>query len=139
MTTQLTTQEHFDKIVRHLLTQKRRAVAEPYAEYYTCRYREFREDGANLKCAIGCLIPDEDYDPRMEGMDVACLWRHFPKLQPLLAPGEDLIGPWNDPWFSLNARLQRIHDLNMIEDWETRLRDLAREFGLTFPNLEVAA
>lgn len=48
----MTNQEIFDKVVNHLLTQNEKAMTK-----FRCQYRT--EDG--LKCAIGCLIPDEKY------------------------------------------------------------------------------
>lgn len=50
-------QEIFDTVAKHLATQGRRAVGEG-----RCLYRT--EDGA--KCAVGCLISDEEYTPDME-------------------------------------------------------------------------
>jgi hypothetical protein len=47
-------------MVDHLATQKARAWSEDNG---TCGYRT--ETG--LMCAVGCLIPDELYDPEIEG------------------------------------------------------------------------
>lgn len=61
----MTNQELFDTVAAHLLRQGRRAIT---ADGYNCRYRtEPDEDGVVLKCAIGCLIPDELYRPGFEG------------------------------------------------------------------------
>lgn len=54
-----TKQEIFDTVVKHLAQQKRRSVI---PNTNICMYRS--EEG--LKCAIGCLIPDEEYNPEME-------------------------------------------------------------------------
>ena len=54
----------FDKVVKHLLTQKRRSESKR-----GCAYRG--EDGA--MCAVGCLISDKAYDPEIEGHSVYCL------------------------------------------------------------------
>lgn len=57
-------QEIFDTIALHLFTQGKRAT--DFNQSYNwkvCRYRT--SDG--LKCAAGCLIPDDKYDPKMEG------------------------------------------------------------------------
>ena len=53
----MTDQELFDRVVTHLAKQGRRAMAR-----VACLYRT--PDG--LKCAIGCLIPDEKYRAEME-------------------------------------------------------------------------
>lgn len=53
-------QSLFDRVVEHLYKQGRQAMS---AAAGGCAYR-----GDNgLKCAVGCLIADEHYDPRMEG------------------------------------------------------------------------
>lgn len=62
----MTPQEIFDKVATHLFAQGEMAM-DPNTD--TCRYRT--QDGK--KCAIGCLIPDELYDQRMEGCSVSGL------------------------------------------------------------------
>ena len=47
------------RIAEHLAAQRAQAVSADKA----CRYRG--QKGA--MCAVGCLIPDEEYDPEMEG------------------------------------------------------------------------
>ena len=42
----------------------------PLAAPPGCYYRLFLPDGRALKCGIGHSIPDERYDPAMEGQDV---------------------------------------------------------------------
>lgn len=51
-------QKAFDTMLNHLRQQGKPAVTEKGR----CRYRV---DG--LKCAVGALIPDEEYEPAMEG------------------------------------------------------------------------
>lgn len=51
-------QETFDRVMDHLRKQGRPAI-----HVGTCRYRE-----RGNKCAIGALIPDEEYRRRMEGL-----------------------------------------------------------------------
>lgn len=58
-------QEIFDKVFAHLLKQGCRAM-----EGQSCRYRARPSpgsDGQVLSCAIGALIPDELYNPAIEG------------------------------------------------------------------------
>jgi hypothetical protein len=83
-----TNQEAFDLVVTHLKNQGRQAFADG-----ACKYRT--SDG--LKCAIGALIPDEDYMPEMEGFDVRNLIQNFG-----LETGG--VGP------ALLAELQYVHD-----------------------------
>lgn len=54
-------QEVYDTVVNHHRTQGRQATSNG-----SCRYRT--ADG--LKCAIGCLIPDDKYDSTFEGKGV---------------------------------------------------------------------
>lgn len=61
----MTNQEIFDKVVRHLLTQKAQST-----DGSNCLYRG--EHG--MSCAVGCLISDEHYTPDIESRDVSyCL------------------------------------------------------------------
>lgn len=113
-----TDQQIFDHITAHLLKQGRRATS-PAAGYY-CRYRT--EDG--LKCAVGALIPDDRYDPGMEGHLVSELVPNF-----LL----DIIQtPQLGTTIDLLRQLQQIHDraINPQQEWPGALRRVAREFYL---------
>jgi hypothetical protein len=100
----VTKQETFDIVARHLLTQNKKA----YGPYYTafgknngCVYRS--PDG--LKCAAGCLIPDDKYHSDLEG-EIAKL-------------GHDA---------NFVRRLQLIHDNTAEEDWAAALiREAAKE------------
>jgi hypothetical protein len=51
-------QQTFDRVLAHL-----RAQGVPASDGGKCCYRT--EDGR--MCAVGCLIPDEEYDPGIEG------------------------------------------------------------------------
>lgn len=63
---QHTAQEIFDQVAKHLLTQNAVSVD---AEEWNCLYRTSN----GLKCAVGCLIADEEYDIKMENRSVGCL------------------------------------------------------------------
>ncbi|MGQ7794434.1 hypothetical protein ACUN0C_18670 [Faunimonas sp. B44] len=90
-------QDTFDTVVRHLFAQGKQAH-----EYGVCRYRTY--DG--LKCAVGCLIPDEDYDPSFEGQLVDRL--------PIKLPHTNLLGELQDAhdniasWQSPNSLVRRL-------------------------------
>ena len=106
-----TEQELFDKIATHLLTQNEQALSEG-----DCSYR-----GAHgLMCAVGCVIPDEVYDPTMEGTGVSRMLEAFGNKLPELTPHEDLL-----------SALQGVHDCYDPTQWCHRLRDTAVAFGLT--------
>ena len=114
MTEYLSRQEIFDKVASHLLTQGKQSTDLDG----NCLYR--RADG--LKCAIGCLIPDELYDVEMEGADIAMLAERIPGT--LKAIG---LSPVD---FNYAGSLQLIHDSYSPEHWVAQLYRMARDFGL---------
>lgn len=68
-----------DKIEKHLIQQKARAVQiDPDPSKSRCQYRT----DSGLMCAAGCLIPDEMYNPEIEGRNVPCVLRDFPGILP---------------------------------------------------------
>jgi hypothetical protein len=109
----MTHQQIFDQVARHLLTQKRKSVKTPETLTGRCLYRG--PDG--MKCAIGVLIPDEEYVEAMESLSIRQL------LRLLKARFEDV-----DPHF-LNA-LQNLHDDCFVENWKEELRGFAVDHGL---------
>ena len=58
----MTNQEIFDKVYIHLITQNQ-PCTDPNTKQ--CKYKI-----GKLRCAIGCLIPDDDYNYRLEGCGV---------------------------------------------------------------------
>lgn len=89
-------QEAFDTVVTHLYTQKKRAFTSS-----SCLYRT----PEGLKCAAGCLIPDELYDIEMEGAPFYALNKY-----------QNIVDHFNNPWLNnvrfvdLIQRLQDAHD-----------------------------
>ena len=85
-------QDLFNDVVEHLFRQ---GGTSRIGAYSTCLYR-----GDDRCCAVGFLIPDETYDPKMEGRGVSDLIASF--------------GPALPTYFqthrALLARLQNIHD-----------------------------
>lgn len=111
----LTNQEVFDKVVKHLLTQKARAVVgDP--DNQSCRYRT----AEGLKCAVGCLIPDDMYSIGMENNSIGSLLSAFPRVDQLLE-GVD---------YNLLADLQCIHDGDEPEKWHRLLRGVGERYHL---------
>lgn len=106
----LTIQSAFDKAVTHLRKQGRPAVSEEG----TCLYRSAMadENGNYARCAIGCLIPDEEYKPEFEDVLVGAL----PAIAALQTIFEEPFG------FSFMRDLQNAHDhwylLHRDEDFE---------------------
>lgn len=119
-----TPQEIFDTVARHLLTQNKRATNgdSPMDNAATwCRYRT--PDG--LRCAGGCLIPDDRYEEAFEGLGWCApgpvsrspaVWARFKALREEIGH-EVLIGS-----------LQGIHDVYDPRVWMTKLRELAMSY-----------
>lgn len=61
-------QEIFEHVATHLLKQKHKAISGA-----VCAYR----GKGGYSCAIGCLIPNEEYSPKMEGGGVTELMIRF--------------------------------------------------------------
>lgn len=107
-------QEIFNTVVTHLRTQNAKAMN----LNNDCQYRS--DDG--LKCAVGCLISDEDYDEKFEGRTVRdlCQSNMFSlDLESMIVKNIDLL-----------SILQRIHDNNPIDQWEEFFSDVAHDFKL---------
>lgn len=120
----LTPQEAFDTVARHLFAQGRLALRD-FGGEEGCVYRG--DDGC--KCAVGILIPDELYDPKMEGHSAA----------------SDSVGPLFPPSINnLLCDLQKAHDDCSRNDDGTfnvaalrdRLSDIAAEHSLSSAILE---
>lgn len=122
----MTDQEIYDKVKAHLLKQGRRSIAPcPGVNNVTkCVYRT--EDGRS--CAVGCLIPDEVYQPQMDygaGFSIISLARE---------PGLE----WFGKHINLLESLQHVHDTADVDDdgnfviqpLVIRLEMIALRFGL---------
>ena len=104
---QATSQQVFDQVSNHLLTQMKRST-NPFSSL--CAYRS-----GTLKCAAGCLIADSEYLPEMEQNSWIAL-RH------------DLDITMSHE--SLISYLQRIHDSCKPVQWAIELRKLASALDL---------
>lgn len=122
-----TSQEVFDIVAKHLITQGKPAHDPRTA---TCYYRF-----EGLKCAVGAIIPDELYDADMECRTVSELNAKFPTLGPFLGD------------IPLLTDLQMTHDAEQIRNADRtfniralkyRLEAIANTYGLTF-NAEALA
>jgi hypothetical protein len=111
-------QEAFDKVAEHLLLQGKRSE-----NPNICLYRG--PDGT--KCAIGCLISDEDYTPNMEPKSVEELINSGMLSSELSSfMGENI---------NFFRELQRIHDGIIVYDWKDALKQLAIAYGLEFKGI----
>ena len=105
----------FDKVVKHLLTQNRRSMGKD-----RCVYRGENGD----MCAVGCLISDEAYDPKIEGSSAY----NSQVLGKLAESGV----PTYRKMLILLAALQYVHDEASISLWRGHLRILAKQHNLTW-------
>jgi len=117
----MTNQEIFEKVVAHLRQQGGPAMApsEKVPNLMVCRYRT--PDG--LKCAIGCLIHDDDYIAEIEG---AC-------ATDSVVVGRLPFSVETDDRRGLLVDLQEVHDHTDPEQWETALVGIALKYQLVYP------
>ena len=120
-------QEVFDKVVKHLKTQKVKSMKDGICVYRT------KKNCQILKCAVGCLIPKKDYSEKFEEN-----------------PANDLIMVFNyknkyinDETIDLLIDLQDFHDnepwtwngeLNK-EIFNIFLKGIAQHYGLKYTNV----
>ena len=110
----MTVQEAFETMVRHLRKQGKRSEN----ANGTCLYRG--PDG--LRCAVGCLIPDDQYKRSLEGKAVGFITKNVPALSDI-EPG-------------ILSEMQSIHDDCDVSQWEEGFKGVARYCKLTLPPLE---
>lgn len=113
----MTHREAFDKAKAHLLAQNAKAeIPNPRPDYgpsTVCAYRT--SDGK--KCAIGALIPNEEYKPEFESKSVVAI-----------------INEWDPPCLQglkmdFLESLQSVHDFWGPNYWETRLREFEEDWA----------
>lgn len=102
----MTAQEIFDKVANHLLTQNQKS-------YERGRGGLYRFNG--LKCAAGCLIPDDLYTLNMEGTRVCGLSFFHENFK-------------NEIW--MIRRLQSVHDNLEPKNWKSELKFMCSEHNL---------
>lgn len=71
----MTNQEAFDKVIEHLIGQKWTKASQDGR----CMYRSC--DGS--KCAVGAIIPDDEYTSGLEGEDVYGIFGSVPSFDEL--------------------------------------------------------
>lgn len=112
-----TLQKIYNRVATHLLTQNARATKGGYGQ---CMYRT--SDG--LKCAVGCLITDEAYSPKIEfnrmGTEIV--------LESLAKSG--ILVDSHSKLYKMLSDLQRIHDAFAIASWPAQLHHIATKYNL---------
>ena len=111
-------QDVFDTIVEHLRAQGEQCLV-PLVEYdgLSCKYRYEKENGHVLHCAAGCLIPNESYNPRFEGISWPVLIKK---------------GWVSEKHSALIAQMQVVHDSTYVPLWESRFYSIALSHGLVY-------
>jgi hypothetical protein len=122
----MTRQEIFEKVAKHLLTQNAKAKGEPSGAFAGCLYYD---STTGRKCAIGCLIPQDQYDPIME--DQGYIFNNELVVNALISVGIDCGCNGADYYFI--QLLQKIHDNHHVSQWKRYLRDFAVTWDLDIP------
>lgn len=126
-------QNTFNTVSAHLLNQNERSLAD-YHSKQGCAYRG--ENG--LKCAIGALISDEFYLPKLEGSRVAA---HRTTEAVLKSLGLERLGTdlaKDGETVDALLFLELLHDLQIAHDnvdpalWQEYLIGIATRFHLEF-------
>lgn len=125
----MTKQKIFNMVATHLLTQNAKAES-----YYACMYRV----PSGLKCAIGCLIPGDVYDPAYEGAvpkyDTSApgfqLHDYLFYINDLLL-GLGIISDTEDETIKFLKDLQAIHDCFVVSEWPKQLSLTAAKYKLS--------
>lgn len=123
-----TNQKVFKDIVLHLLTQKIQSKIIKMSGHLGCSYR-----GANgTSCAVGCLIPDEQYVYTMERCPTAySLFNEYPLFKQHF---EEKYGEITDDTIELLEILQNIHDSSdVFPEMVSRLVNCAVKYQLHMP------
>lgn len=111
-------QETYEKVRDHLLKQGKQSMTVDKRNRENCLYR-----GPNgLKCAIGCIIPDDLYRPEMEGKGAE---------SEALADVRLALGATSLDDVTFLTDLQELHDECEPQAWPDRLTRFALEHGLT--------
>lgn len=129
----MTPQEIYDTVINHLRAQGQRAMGT-----VGCAYR----GAGGTKCAVGVLIPDELYDPAIEGRSVTAFKPGTVSVDATNRKECDALGeamPLLVEHNVLLGELQSLHDAE--ENWnpngfadrgEWIARDIARSFNLVY-------
>lgn len=108
----MTDLEIFDFVAAHLIRQgKQSRNASAGSFYNSCLYR----GPYGTSCAIGCLIKDEFYDPKMEGSLLSC--SSMVRDAVAKSIGRELTPHTKD----VLSALQHIHDAALPKYWPHRL------------------
>jgi len=113
-------QEVFNKVVNHMLDQDEKSMINADDPSSNCAY--YGQDG--LKCAVGCLIPIDEYNRSFDsggGVTLDDVVMDCPSLNRLTQDIKSLLDA-----------LQTIHDKQDVYNWEYELKGLANRQHLKY-------
>ncbi len=113
-------QEIFTHVATHLLEQNERAEEHSGCSS-VCKLRVKQVNNKTLACAVGCLIPDDDYHPDMD--------------EDMFADNLELQEYFPNHMHSLLENLQKVHDYSPTDRWRAELEKSAIYFELAMPQL----
>jgi hypothetical protein len=122
----MTPQEIYDTVAKHLFAQGKRSGSKRADGGFQCKYRG--PDGT--KCAVGVLMPDEFYDPVMEGSSICGLFD-----PDATAEGGFPLPAWMKQNLKLLISLQDAHDYSWYwhnaAQMKARLHQVALDHNLS--------
>jgi hypothetical protein len=116
----MNTQELFDKVAKHLLTQNAKALDSRGG----CVYRA--ADGK--MCAVGCLIDDKHYASDLEGKGISI---DEIDTDVCTAVIQSIGSPLDPHQLHMLQDLQSVHDDISPEEWPEELHNFAEEYDLS--------
>lgn len=112
-------QKIFDRAVGGILKQGRASITIDINDRPQCMYRGYND----TKCAVGHLIPDDIYDPKME-IGIVVLCGENLKIREL----------FKDVNINMLRALQRAHDnsneIRFVDDFKIKAFDVAAYYSL---------
>lgn len=117
-------QEIFDKVATHLIQQGEPAMN----SNGDCVYR----NDQGLKCAVGCLIPEDKYEDRFENLGIGSVL-HFDESRQ-----RDVDGLWDvleEEGIAKDEHLQLLEDLQGTHDhWFDSMDEVKEKLGCVAGN-----
>lgn len=117
----MTNQEAFNTVCEHLMEQRCKAKTGTFCVY---------KNEKGLKCAVGSLIPDEEYKPAMDGkfdLSGAMLYHLLDPKHEFFVPALEKVSE------QLLIHLRNVHDNQDVKDWADSLIDVGIKFDLSIP------
>lgn len=114
----MTPQEVFTRVVDHLRKQGRPSIG----KFGGCKYRS----EAGLKCAVGAVIDESEYSPKMEGH----VMFDFIKMGYDFVPAS--LKERLEPHASLLTAFMQTHDFVAANLWEASFQGIAKDFKLDY-------